>query len=281
MEKILVVENLCKEYPKFKLNNVSFSMDKGLIMGFIGRNGAGKTTTLKCLLNLVHEDSGKIQFFGLNFNNSEKEIKQRIGYAAGGINYYQRKKIKDIIAITKSFYPNWDDNLYHSYLKRFSLDEEKKLIELSEGMKVKFNLAIALSHHAELLILDEPTSGLDPVSRDDLLEVFLDLADDGVSILFSTHITSDLDKCADSITYIQNGEIIASDKITNFVNSYRLLNVTSTISEEQRKAFIGVSRNKDGSTALIKESDSNKFKEFSLAIPDLQTIMIHFEKEVN
>ncbi|MFU7515563.1 ABC transporter ATP-binding protein [Clostridium sp. HCS.1] len=281
MEKILVVENLCKEYPKFKLNNVSFSMDKGSIMGFIGRNGAGKTTTLKCLLNLVHEDSGKIQFFGLNFNNSEKEIKQRIGYAAGGINYYQRKKIKDIIAITKSFYPNWDDNLYHSYLKRFSLDEEKKLIELSEGMKVKFNLAIALSHHAELLILDEPTSGLDPVSRDDLLEVFLDLADDGVSILFSTHITSDLDKCADSITYIQNGEIIASDKITNFVNSYRLLNVTSTISEEQRKAFIGVSRNKDGSTALIKESDSNKFKEFSLAIPDLQTIMIHFEKEVN
>jgi len=281
MEKILVVENLCKEYPKFKLNNVSFSMDKGSIMGFIGRNGAGKTTTLKCLLNLVHEDSGKIQFFGLNFNNSEKEIKQRIGYAAGGINYYQRKKIKDIIAITKSFYPNWDDNLYHSYLKRFSLDEEKKLIELSEGMKVKFNLAIALSHHAELLILDEPTSGLDPVSRDDLLEVFLDLAKDGVSILFSTHITSDLDKCADSITYIQNGEIIASDKITNFVNSYRLLNVTSTISEEQRKAFIGVSRNKDGSTALIKESDSNKFKEFSLAIPDLQTIMIHFEKEVN
>lgn len=281
MEKILIVENLCKEYPKFKLNNVSFSIDKGTIMGFIGRNGAGKTTTLKCLLNLVHEDSGKIQFFGLNFNNSEKEIKQRIGYAAGGINYYQRKKIKDIISITKSFYPNWDDNLYHTYLKRFSLDEEKKLIELSEGMKVKFNLAIALSHHAELLILDEPTSGLDPISRDDLLEVFLDLAKDGVSILFSTHITSDLDKCADSITYIQNGEIIASDKITNFVNSYRLLNVTSTISEEQRKAFIGVSRNKYGSTALIKESDSNKFKEFSLAIPDLQTIMIHFEKEVN
>lgn len=281
MEKILVVDNLCKEYPKFKLNNVSFSIDKGTIMGFIGRNGAGKTTTLKCLLNLVHEDSGKIQFFGLNFNNSEKEIKQRIGYAAGGINYYQRKKIKDIISITKSFYPNWDDNLYHNYLKRFSLDEEKKLIELSEGMKVKFNLAIALSHHAELLILDEPTSGLDPISRDDLLEVFLDLAKDGVSILFSTHITSDLDKCADSITYIQNGEIIASDKITNFVNSYRLLNVTSTISEEQRKAFIGVSRNKDGSTTLIKECDSNKFKEFSLAIPDLQTIMIHFEKEVN
>ncbi len=281
MEKILIVENLCKEYPKFKLNNVSFSMDKGSIMGFIGRNGAGKTTTLKCLLNLVHEDSGKIQFFGLNFNNSEKEIKQRIGYAAGGINYYQRKKIKDIISITKSFYPNWDDNLYHSYLKRFSLDEEKKLIELSEGMKVKFNLAIALSHHAELLILDEPTSGLDPVSRDDLLEVFLDLAEDGVSILFSTHITSDLDKCADSITYIQKGKIIASDKTNSFVNSYRLLDVPSTLTEEQKKVLIGVSRNKDGSTALIKESDANKFKDCSLTIPDLETIMIHFEKEVN
>ena len=281
MEKILIIDNLCKEYPKFKLNNVSFSVEKGSIMGFIGRNGAGKTTTLKAILNLVHPRSGTIDFFGLNFKDNEKEIKQRIGYAAGGLNYYQRKKIKDIVSITKSFYSSWDDNLYHTYLKRFSLDEEKKLIELSEGMKVKFNLAIALSHHAELLILDEPTSGLDPVSRDDLLEVFLDLAEDGVSILFSTHITSDLDKCADSITYIQKGEIIASDKTTNFVNSYRLLYVPSTLTDEQKKTFIGVSRNKDGSTALIKESDANKFKECSLTIPDLQTIMIHFEKEVN
>ena len=281
MEKILIVDNLCKEYPKFKLNNVSFSIDKGDIMGFIGRNGAGKTTTLKSLLNLVHPDSGTIEFFGLNFNDNEEEIKHRIGYAAGGLNYYQRKKIKDIISITKSFYPNWDDNLYHSYLERFSLDEEKKLIELSEGMKVKFNLAIALSHHAELLILDEPTSGLDPVSRDDLLEVFLDLAKDGISVLFSTHITSDLDKCADSITYIQNGRIIASDKTSKFVDSYRLLDVPNTLSEEQRKSFIGVSRNKNGATALINKSDADKFADCSLTIPDLETIMVHFEKEAN
>ncbi len=279
MENVLIVDNLCKEYPKFQLNNVSFSVEKGSIMGFIGRNGAGKTTTLKALLNLVHPSSGTIEFFGLNFKDNEKEIKQRIGYAAGGLNYYQRKKIKDIVSITKSFYSNWDDNLYHSYLKRFSLDDEKKLIELSEGMKVKFNLAISLSHHAELLILDEPTSGLDPVSRDDLLEVFLDLAKDGVSILFSTHITSDLDKCADSITYIQNGKIIASDKTNSFVNSYRLIDVPNTISENQRNAFIGISRNKNGDTALIHKSDLNKFADLTLTVPDLETIMVHLEKE--
>lgn len=279
MENVLIVDNLCKEYPKFQLNNVSFSVEKGSIMGFIGRNGAGKTTTLKALLNLVHPSSGTIEFFGLNFKDNEKEIKQRIGYAAGGLNYYQRKKIKDIVSITKSFYSNWDDNLYHSYLKRFSLDDEKRLIELSEGMKVKFNLAISLSHHAELLILDEPTSGLDPVSRDDLLEVFLDLAKYGVSILFSTHITSDLDKCADSITYIQNGKIIACDKTNSFVNSYRLIDVPNTISENQRNTFIGISRNKNGDTALIHKSDSNKFSDLTLTVPDLETIMVHLEKE--
>lgn len=220
MENILEVKGLCKEYPKFRLDYVSFSIKKGEIMGFIGRNGAGKTTTLKSLLNLVHPSAGEINFFGLNWEDNEAEIKLRIGFASGGVDYYKMKTLAEIAAITKTFYPNWDEGEYRRYLQTFELEESKKLKELSEGMKVKFNLTLALSHHAELLLLDEPTSGLDPVSRDDLLSVFLELAKSGVAILFSTHITSDLDKCADSITYIRRGKIVASESKSDFENAF-------------------------------------------------------------
>ena len=219
MSEILTVEGLCKHYKTFSLENVGFSMEAGRIMGFIGRNGAGKTTTLKSILNLVHPDAGEIKYFGLGLKEHEGEIKQRIGYAAGGVSWYQMKPIRSIAAVTKTFFPTWDEQAYRKYMSMFSLDEEKRPKELSEGMKVKLGLTLALSHSAELLILDEPTSGLDPVSRDDLLTTFRALADEGVAILFSTHITSDLDKCADDITYIKQGRIIASEEKGAFVRS--------------------------------------------------------------
>lgn len=219
MEPVLQVQGLCKEYPKFQLLDVSFTVEKGSIMGFVGRNGAGKTTTIKSILNLVQPTKGSIQYFGLNLQEHEKEIKKRVGYAGGAVNYYNKRKIKDIMAVTKPFYDNWDETAYEKYRKAFSIDEDKTPSELSDGMKVKMNLCIALSHHAEMLILDEPTSGLDPVSRDELREIFLYLKNQGISILFSTHITSDLDKCADSITYIKEGKIVASEKLDVFLAS--------------------------------------------------------------
>lgn len=196
-DTVLQVQGLCKNYPAFTLSEVSFSQEAGRIMGFIGRNGAGKTTTLKSILGLVHPDAGEIRYFGLPFAQNEQRIKEQIGYAAGGTSYYQRRRVGEIARMTASFYPGWDDAAYRNYLRRFSLDESKCLRELSEGMKVKFLLTLALSHHAKLLLLDEPTSGLDPVSREELLEIFLRLAEEGVAILFSTHITSDLEKCAE------------------------------------------------------------------------------------
>ena len=214
------IDNLTKEYPSFKLDNVSFELRAGCITGFIGRNGAGKTTTIKSILNLVHKSSGKIEFFGLDLLENETEIKQRIGYSTGAVNYYPKKKIKDIVNITKRFYKNWDEEAYREYLTLFSLDENKKPCELSEGMKVKFNLLLALSHRAEILILDEPTSGLDPFSRDELLEVFLSLKERGVAILFSTHITSDIEKCADDIVYISRGKIVFSGEKDEFIKDY-------------------------------------------------------------
>ena len=220
-EAVLEVSNLCKEYPSFRLENVSFTVPKGSIMGFIGRNGAGKTTTMKSILNLVHKSSGKILYFGMDLKDHEKAIKQRIGYAGGTVDYYRRKKIRDLISVTRTFYPNWDPAACQRYLQAFNLSEEKTPSELSEGMKVKLNLTLALSHQAELLILDEPTSGLDPISREELLDIFTALREKGISILFSTHITSDLDKCADRITYIREGKILASDTMDHYLASCR------------------------------------------------------------
>lgn len=220
MGYVLEINNLTKKYPAFELKPVSFHIKAGEVMGFIGRNGAGKTTTLKSILNLVHPDAGSVRILGMNYLDNEDKIKQQIGYAVGGINYYKREKLKDIVAITRTFYENWDNEVYRHYLTGFKLDESKKIMELSEGMKVKFYLTLALSHHAKLLILDEPTSGLDPVSRDEMNEIFRKLAEKGVAILFSTHITSDLEKCADTITYIKNGELLLSAKKEDFIRHY-------------------------------------------------------------
>ncbi len=217
---IVEVKDVCKTYPAFRLGDVTFSLEAGKITGFIGRNGAGKTTTIKSMLNLIHTDSGEISYFGMPLSGHEMEIKQRIGYSTGTVSWYPRKTIREIVDVTKTFYPTWDEESYRSYMTMFALDETKKPIELSEGMKVKFNLLLALSHRAEILILDEPTSGLDPFSRDELLELFETLKDHGVTILFSTHITSDIEKCADNIIYISRGLIRAVRPKDEFMQTY-------------------------------------------------------------
>ena len=214
------VRDLAKSYPSFELKDVSFHIDQGRITGFIGRNGAGKTTTIKAMLNLVHPDGGTVSFFNKPLSDNETEIKKRIGYSTGTVNWYPRKKIRDIAGIVKHFYDTWDEEAYRRYLALFGLDEAKMPIELSEGMKVKFNLLLALSHRAEVLILDEPTSGLDPFSRNELLDIFSHLKKDGVAVFFSTHIISDIEKCADDIVYISGGRIVAAGSKTGFMEQH-------------------------------------------------------------
>lgn len=222
--RLLEVEGLTKKYPKFTLKNVSFSLEQGRIMGLIGKNGAGKSTTLKSILNMVYPDKGCIKMLGHDFRQDEESCKQNVGVVLGSIQFYQDKKLQTITGVTKRFYQNWDDTAYQKYMSMFELDEQKQVKQLSEGMKVKYLIALALSHDAKLLIFDEPTSGLDPVAREDLLELFQQLVKDGKrSILFSTHITSDLDKCADDITYIKNGEIIASADKASFIQAFQSL----------------------------------------------------------
>ena len=221
MTELLRVDHLNKHYPGFALQDVSFSVKPGRIMGLIGKNGAGKSTTLKSILNIVQPQSGIVSILGKDFYQNEKECKQEIGVVFGGIDFYPLKKLSSITAVTSRFYKDWDQNRYTEYLRQFSLDESKQFRTLSNGMKVKYLLALALSHHAKLYLLDEPTSGLDPVSRDEILHLFTRIVKDGKrSILFSTHITSDLDRCADDITYIQNGKVLQSADKDTFLRSF-------------------------------------------------------------
>ncbi len=278
MTPILEVEHLCKTYSGFSLRDIAFSVGAGRIVGFIGRNGAGKTTVLKSLLHFVAPDGGSIRFFDRDFTESERDIKEKTGFVSGGIQFYPKKKLRAIAEVTSRFYPNWDASAYREYLRRFSLDEEKTPDMLSEGMKVKFSLALALSHHAKLLILDEPTSGLDPVSREDLLDEFLALQKEGVGILFSTHITSDLEKCADDIVYISNGRILASDTLENLKAAYR---VASFQTLEQARLFpgrlIGLKEGKRGCSALVSAADARQ-SGMQTAPADLEQIMIYLDK---
>ena len=218
---VLEICRLSKTYPAFRLKEVSFSVPQGAVMGFIGRNGAGKSTTLKSILGLVHPDGGEVRFFGKSFAENERHIKENVGVVLGGIDFYPKKKVKTITGVTRRFYPTWNEEKYRHYLQLFAIDEEKWVDQLSDGMKVKYLIAMALSHDAQLPILDEPTSGLDPVSRDDLTALFRALVADGTrSILFSTHITSDLDKCATHITYIRDGEILCSGEKDAFIAAF-------------------------------------------------------------
>ena len=280
MESILNIQNLNKKYPSFALKDVSFTVKPGEIMGFIGRNGAGKTTTLKSIMNLVHYDSGKITAFDLEMSEHELENKQRIGFALSELNYYPNKTIRNLMDVTKRFYKNFDEHKFQEVCKLFNLNIDKKLEELSSGMKVKYSVAIALSHQAELLILDEPTSGLDPVSRDEILDIFRQIVkNQDRAILFSTHITSDLDKCATNITYIHDGAIMYTGTKKDFVNSYLFVKDKS-MNKNLLNEYIAYKELDDRIEGLIDINKKDVFAKNGIETkePDLEKIMVYLER---
>lgn len=276
---VLQVENLRKEYPKFLLNDVSFNIPKGYIMGFIGENGAGKTTTLKAMLNIIRKDGGHVTVFEKDMDVFEIDIKKDIAFMSGK-SFYPKRKIKEITNVFKRFYSNFDEEIYLQYLKKFNLDPDKKMDELSQGMSLKYSIALALSHHAKLIILDEPTSGLDPVARDSLLEIFQGIIESGeISILFSTHITSDLEKCADYVTFIQNGQIIESLAKDDLIAKYRLVNGELDSIDSIKNDLISYKKNAFGFTGLIKKDHLKENANIKIATPSLDDIMIYYAQE--
>ena len=283
MSSVLTVENLDKKYPSFSLKNVSFTVKSGEIMGFIGRNGAGKTTTLKSIMNLIHYDRGQITAFEKDMTKNELENKQRIGFALSELNYYPNRTIRQLMNVTKRFYKNFDENKFQEVCKIFNLNIDKKLEQLSSGMKVKYSVAVALSHQAELLILDEPTSGLDPVSRDEILDIFREIVKSGDrAILFSTHITSDLDKCASNITYIHDGEIIYTGTKKDFVGSYLFVS-DKTKNKDLVREYIASKELDDHIEGLIDVKKKDVFVKNGIEPkePDLEQIMVYLERSKN
>ena len=276
MNAPLVVRNLCKNYSAFQLKPISFTLEAGKITGFIGRNGAGKTTTINAVLSLIRPDGGEVTVSGLTRQEHAREVMEKIGFVSAGMTFYTQKKLRTITAVTKSFYPGWNEGEYRKYMDAFGLSEEKTPAELSNGMKIKYALALALSHGAELLILDEPTSGLDPVSRDELTEIFLRLRDAGKTVFFSTHITSDLEKCADRILFLQNGELKADDGLNEFRNSWRIAECPGAVPDELKAAAKGICRIRDGFTVLLPagKADPGSTREATL-----EEIMVHLERE--
>ncbi len=215
---ILKVDKLKKEYESFSLKDVSFEIEKGKIVGFIGNNGAGKTTTIRCILGLSPYQAGTIQVNGSTIDEDEEKYKSSIGVAFDTGYFYDSFTLKRMKNIVKAGFKNWDDIVFHEYLGKYHLDENKKIESLSKGMRMKYSLALAMSHNAEILIFDEPSSGLDPKSRHALCEEMLEHKKQGKTVFFSTHITSDLDKIADDIVLIDDGRILFGGSKDSFMN---------------------------------------------------------------
>ena len=226
MENILELQQICKTFPKsnFILDKLSFSLPYGAILGFVGENGAGKTTTIGCILNTVRKDSGMVKLFGKEMRDIDTDIREKIGVVYDGDNFPGFWTAKQLSQVMEGIYTQWDNALFQKYLEDFHLPVKQKIKNYSRGMTMKLAIAVALSHHPQLLILDEATSGLDPIMRDEMLDVFLEFVqEESHSILLSSHITSDLEKVADYITFIHNGKLIMTASKNDLVYNYAVM----------------------------------------------------------
>lgn len=275
---ILKVENLSKSYDDFSLKDVGFNLPKGSIMGLVGENGAGKTTIIKLILNLIKKEKGYIKVFGLDNIENEQQIKERIGVVLDESYFHDNLRPKDITIIMSNIFSNWDKSLFLDYLKRFKLPTDKIVKEFSKGMKMKLSIAVALSHDPQFLILDEPTSGLDPIVRSEILDIFLDfIQDEEKSILFSTHITSDLDKIADYITFIHDGGVIFSESKDEMINNFGIIKCgRDDYNKIDKKDIVGSRKSQFGYEVLInnKQRNGSKYDKYIIDSASLEDIML-------
>lgn len=278
-ENILEVENLSKKYEKFELNHINISVPKGTIMGLIGENGAGKTTTIKLILNQVKRDCGEIQIFGKDNIRDQYDVKEDIGIVFAESTFYDELHPSQVGKIMSGLYRNWDNNKFKSYMESFELPEQK-IKKYSTGMHMKLNIVIALSHSPKLLLLDEATSGLDPVVRGEVLQLLREfIQDEDNGVLFSSHITSDLEKVADYITYLHDGNIIFSEEKDVILEKYGILKCPKNVSPSIESSLITTKREGEYSDEyLINDKDKAIAKgllseEFIMDNANLEDIM--------
>ncbi len=252
MENVVELKNVTKQFKEFSVKNINLQVKQGFVTGFIGENGAGKSTTIKMMMNLLKPDAGEVKLFGLDYKSHEKAIKERIGFVYDSNIFFEGLNIKDIKRIVAPAYKQWDDTLFYRYVEQFKLPLNKAIKTFSKGMQMKASLAIALSHHAELIIMDEPTAGLDPIFRRELLDLLQELMiEDNRTIFFSTHITTDLDRIADYIAFMQNGELVFNQSIHNIAENYALVKGgVDLLDRDTEKDFVHIHRSSMGFEAL-------------------------------
>ena len=278
MNNTLCIKGLTKKFDNFKLNNINMVIPKGSIMGLIGENGAGKTTLIKCILNLIKKDSGNINVLDFDIDNSDGIYKEYIGVVFDECLFNEIYNSRDINRIFKGIYKNWNESEFFSYIKKFNIDEKKKIKEYSKGMKMKLSIAVALSHNAKFLILDEAMSGIDPIVRNEILDIFMDfIQNDENSILISSHITSDLEKICDYITFIHNGEIFASRNKDLFIEEYGILKCgNDEFQNIDKEDILSIRKNNFNVEILVdkKYKMKNKYKNFIIDNVTLEDIMM-------
>ena len=254
----LSVTGLTKHYDSgFTLDDVTFDLPSGYIMGLVGPNGAGKSTLIKLILNMTARDAGRIEVLGLDAMADEERAKEQLGVVLDSSYFIEYMTVDAVERTSSPMYPLWDHNLFDAYLRRFGLGRNKKIKDLSRGMQMKLMLAVALSHDAKLLILDEPTSGLDVLSRDELMDILSDYVADGEhSVIFSTHITADLERCADFLAYITNGMLYYSGPKDEFEDAFRLVKGgPDELTDGLRQAMVGIRTYATGFDALVRTQD--------------------------
>lgn len=284
---VIEMKNVTKVYPKFKMFIETLEIPKGYITGVIGRNGAGKTTLIKSILGITEfdntENGAYIKIFGKEMKDCEKELKNKIGVMWGQSGFYANSKLKHMTKAISRFYSDWDENAYSEYIRRFDLDESKKYKELSMGMCARYSIALALSHNAELIVMDEPSSGLDPLAREELMNIFAELIEEkDISIVISTHITSDLDKMADYIVLMDNGGILLNAPKDEVLDTHRIVKGgREDLTDDVKKDLISYKASAYGFEGLTNNADlmKAKYKNFIYEKPLIEDIMRFFAKE--
>lgn len=281
-ENALAVYGLTKRYPDFSLNEVSFTVPRGTIVGLIGENGAGKSTTIKAILNLIKKDAGQIEILGKKEQEIDFDTRNRIGVVFDKHNFPVSMSPNNLGKLLKTVYPSWDENRYWELLKKFSLPRDRKIQKLSKGMKMKLSIAVALSHHSEILILDEATSGLDPIVRDDILDILLEFVqEEHHAILISSHITSDLEKIADYIVFLHEGKVIFSNTKDALRYNYGIMKCGAAQFEKIDRADIVAYRKQDFEWQVLVENRNEAQRKYPNSIIDpaaLDDIMLLFIK---
>lgn len=279
-ENAIEIKGLTKRYDGFTLDSINFTVPKGCIMGFIGQNGAGKTTTIRSLLNITNTDGGEIRLLGLDHLEHETEIKKRIAVVFDELPFHDVFTAKDMARIFEGLYEEWDNSVYQQYLERFGLPLKKKIGQFSKGMKMKLQIACALSHNAELLIMDEATTGLDPVVRDEILHIFQEYLQSGErSILMSSHITSDLEKIADMVTFIDKGKILLTGYKDEILENHGILKCSKElVSEIDENDIVSIRTNNFGAEVMVNDraGAAYKYSGFAVDPASLDDIMLYY-----